>query len=305
MQKKTFTAMTAVGLAAAIAIPTMAFGNARRNVGNLAGLRAAETPLVARLLGANEVPVAPATTAGDPDGVGAAAVTFDVVSVPPQVCWDLSYSGIAAPDAAHIHRGVTGVNGPVVVPLFPTLGATSGTGCATVDAVLGAEIVATPANFYVNVHNPLPDFPGGALRGQLAAGSPPAGEAHFLAVPLRAYDSRLNAGAKILPGETRTISLATGFTLAVPPVNSVAVPPGATAAIITLTVAETVGGGFLTIYSAAVSQPATSNINWKAPDQDIAAGTQVAVDAAGSVKVTDGIGGGATHFLIDVVGYLY
>ena len=35
MQKKSWAAVTAVGLAAAIAIPTIAFGNARSNVGPL------------------------------------------------------------------------------------------------------------------------------------------------------------------------------------------------------------------------------------------------------------------------------
>ena len=86
-------------------------------------------------------------------------------------------------------------------------------------------------------------------------------------------------------------------------------PPGATAAIVTLTVTETgtgVGGagGFLTMYSAALaSPPATSSINWSGADQNIAVTTQVAVDASGSVKVT--AGANATHFVVDVVGYLF
>ena len=159
-------------------------------------------------------------------------------------------------------------------------------------------------NYYVNVHTS--DFPGGAIRGQLSSGPAPAGSVHLLPTPLRAYDSRDAAGPKIQPGETRTISLTTGHTLAAPTVNVLAVPPGATAAIITLTIADTnAPGGFLTIYSAASPQPATSSINWKAADQDVAVGTQVAVDATGSVKVTDGAGTAPTHFIIDVVGYMY
>ncbi len=134
----------------------------------------------------------------------------------------------------------------------------------------------------------------------------PPVEAHLLPTPLRAYDSRDAAGPKIQPGETRTISLTTGHTLTAPTVKVLAVPPGATAAIITLTIADTnLPGGFLTIYSAASPQPATSSINWKAAGQDVAVGTQVAVDATGSVKVTDGVGTAATHFIIDVVGYMY
>ena len=66
MQKKSWAAFTAVGLAAAIAIPTIAFGNARNNVGNFNFFQAAQTPYVAQLTGANEIaasatPTAPAS----------------------------------------------------------------------------------------------------------------------------------------------------------------------------------------------------------------------------------------------------
>jgi hypothetical protein len=290
-------------MAAAIAVPTIAFGNARNNVGNEAAVRAAQTPLVALMSGAQEVP-----GPGDTDGAGAAAVTFDLAAVAPNVCWDFTYSGIVQPTAAHIHTGAVGVGGGIIITFTPaSLAATSATGCKdlTGPEILAApDIVANPANYYVNIHNA--DFANGAIRGQLSSGPKSAGETHLLPTPLRAYDSRDAAGPKIQPGETRTISLATGHTLAAPTVKVLALPPGATAAIITLTIAETnAPGGFLTIYSAASPQPATSSINWKAADQDIAVGTQVAVDATGSVRVTDGVGTAPTHFIIDVVGYLY
>jgi hypothetical protein len=305
MENKRLFAFTAVGLAAAIAVPTIAFGNARSNVGNLHSVQLAQTPLVAHLLGANEVPVA-----GDTDGVGAAAITFDLAAATPQVCWDFSFSGIATPILfAHIHPGVAGVANPPVVTFDPaTFGANSATGCSDLTAgeILAApDIVANPANYYVNIHNAA--FAGGAARGQLAAGPAPAGEAHLLPTPLRAYDSRDSAGAKILAGETRTVSLASGHTLG-STVQTIAVPPGATAAIVTLTITETAigvggNGGFLTMYNASIPQPATSSINWAGADQNIAVSTQVSVDSAGRVKVT--AGANATHFVIDVIGYLF
>ena len=102
---------------------------------------------------------------------------------------------------------------------------------------------------------------------------------------------------------TRTISLASGkdSTAAI----VVAVPPGATGAIVTLTVTDTVGnGGFLKLYSAALTAPpSASSINWFGAGQNLAVTTQVAVDAAGQVKVTDGAN--RTNFLIDVIGYLF
>ena len=131
MHKTTLAAMTAVGLAAAIAIPTIAFGNARSNQGSLSFLRSANTPYVAQLSGANETPI------GDTDGVGGAAVTFDIIvgtTTTAEVCWDLSYSGLTGtPTSAHIHRGAAGVNGSIVISFLPftDLGPNSASGMAT------------------------------------------------------------------------------------------------------------------------------------------------------------------------------
>lgn len=306
--EKRFLALTAVGLAAAIAVPTIAFGNARSDP----AAKAANTPFVALLSGAAEVlNTTPGAETRDPDGAGSAAVTFDLAAATPNVCWDLTYSNLTGiPAAAHIHGpAAAGANAGVVIGFTPftTLTANGASACRPLtapEAIVAADIVVNPANYYVNIHTS--DFPGGAIRGQLSAGAAPAGNVHLLPTPLRAYDSRDNGGAKIQPGATRTISLMSGHTLAAPSVQVVAVPAGATAAIITLTIADTdAPGGFLTIYSAASAQPATSSINWKAAGQDVAVGTQVAVDASGSVKVTDGVGTAPTHFIIDVVGYLY
>lgn len=297
MQKKSLVAVTAIGLAAAIAIPTIAFGNARNNIGNQHFFQAAQTPLVARLLGANESPL------GDTDGVGLASVTLDIVDPVKtdgaEVCWDLSYSGLTGtPINGHIHTGAAGVNGVIIVP-FANFGPSSATGCSAVAPQVVQQIIDNPSAFYVNVHTN--DFVGGAIRGQLSKAEPPAGEAHLLPTPLRAYDSRDNAGPKIAANQTRTVSLALGKDGL--GASAIAVPAGATAAIVTLTVTETVGGGYLKMYSAASTEPATSSINWFANNQTFAVSTQVAVDAAGQVKVTSGPG--ATQFVIDVVGYLF
>ena len=80
MQKRNLFALTAVGLAAAIAVPTIAFGNARTT--NKVD-QTPQTPLVSRMLGANEVPNnTPGSQTDDPDGFGSASVTFDLNSVP-------------------------------------------------------------------------------------------------------------------------------------------------------------------------------------------------------------------------------
>ena len=124
--------------------------------------------LAARLSGANEVPPA------DPDGRGLALVETGRT----RVCFAVAWTRIAPPIFAHIHAGPVGVNGPVVVLFFdvPELaGAPNAALPDTISAVAGCvggkdpallrDIRRQPSDFYVNVHTP--EFPGGAIRGQL------------------------------------------------------------------------------------------------------------------------------------------
>jgi hypothetical protein len=71
--------------------------------------------------------------------------------------------------AGHIHVGAAGINGPVVVTLFS--GSTDRklivqAARLEIDPKLGEAICADPAAYYINYHTT--DFPGGAVRGQLA-----------------------------------------------------------------------------------------------------------------------------------------
>lgn len=296
MNRRTTTIGAFAAVASVIAIPSIAMGNARRDTGSLSAMQAAENPYIAQLSGDAEVPAG----SGDPDGSGGATVSIAVLGdAEAEACWDLSYSDIADPSAAHIHEAAAGSNGSVVVDLG-TPGATSHSGCTDIDVDLANRIVAGPAGFYVNVHNS--DFPDGAIRGQLADGPDAAGSAHFLPTSLRAYDSRNDtASDKLESGETRMVNLSEG-------VDgddnvAIAVPPGATAAIVTLTATETDGPGFLSIYSADSAEPLTSNLNYTTAGLSVAVTTQVAVDSSGSINVLAGAAG--THFIVDVIGFYY
>jgi hypothetical protein len=124
-----------------------------------------------------------------------------------------------------------------------------------------------------------------------------AGQLNLLPAPRRAYDSRPGAtpgggDGPLLAGGSRPINLTIGT----------GVPPGVSAALISLTVTRTAGSGFLGVFSNAVGYPGHSNINWTAAGQDVAVTTVTAVDATGTCRVQNGPNG-TTDLIFDVIGY--
>lgn len=121
--------------------------------------------LVAQLSGADEVP--PVATAAH------GTAHFHVSSDGTTVSYKVVVNKPSAPVvAAHIHRAPVGVNGPVVVPLFPAPNVKvnnnttvfSGTFPMAVWPTLVADAAA--GLLYVNVHTPA--VPSGEIRGQLS-----------------------------------------------------------------------------------------------------------------------------------------
>ena len=127
----------------------------------LAGVvAAAETTLTAQLAGSAET---------DEDGTGTATVVLDPDAG--TACWEMTAEGIDPITVSHIHEGAEGVDGGVVVDL--ALDGFEGTseGCnEAAEAEVLQAIIDDPAGYYVNLHNEA--FPGGAIRGQLAASTP-------------------------------------------------------------------------------------------------------------------------------------
>ena len=143
--------------------PRIAIGLAAALVGALAvtgPVAAAETTLTATLSGGMGT---------DTDGSGSATVVLDPDAG--TACWKMAVMSIAPVTVSHIHEGAEGVSGGVVVDLDLDGFETTSEGCTTgVAAATLQAIIANPAGYYVNVHNA--DFPGGAIRGQLSAGTP-------------------------------------------------------------------------------------------------------------------------------------
>ena len=132
------------------------------------------TKFTAKLSGDNEV------GGGDPDGSGTAAVKMRGT----EICYDIKWTGIDA-TMSHIHKAPAGTNGDVLVPFFANespLDASSKSGCVEAKASVVKNITANPSNYYVNVHSP--EFPKGAIRGQLALASGNGDQLAFTGGPM-------------------------------------------------------------------------------------------------------------------------
>jgi hypothetical protein len=111
---------------------------------------------------------AEAPTAGE--GVGTGTATIRLRRGQGQLCYSMQVRNITLPAAAaHIHRGGTGEAGPVIIPLLAPNASGVAAGCTSVSRTLVAQILGNRQAYYVNVHTT--DFPGGAVRGQLAGTS--------------------------------------------------------------------------------------------------------------------------------------
>jgi hypothetical protein len=138
-----------------------------------------------------------------------------------------------------------------------------------------------------------------STRPTLLARPGTAGALTLLLEPIRVYDSRPGAepdlpnDGRITTGQVRTIGLldsgAEGFAENIDGV------------MMNLTVTDTLGYGFLTVFSAGIAvTPNVSSINWFENGMTVANHVVSAVDLA-LLKVACG-GGGSTHFIIDVIG---
>ncbi|MEA5464808.1 CHRD domain-containing protein [Leptothoe sp. PORK10 BA2] len=118
---------------------------------------------------------------GDGEGMGEAYV-FGIDGDATTLCYAIEVSGIQLVPvgegmAAHIHEGAMDENGPVVAVLAGPEDGDAGD-CLTEgeegkfptgETGIVQRILENPEDFYVNVHNP--EFPNGAIRGQLSGPS--------------------------------------------------------------------------------------------------------------------------------------
>jgi hypothetical protein len=84
-----------------------------------------------------------------------------------KACWAISVQkGAGKLLSAHVHRGVPGKNGPVVLPLGDVW---KRNGCVFAPSKTIAAVAASPKAYYVDVHTT--KFVDGLVRGQLRTGA--------------------------------------------------------------------------------------------------------------------------------------
>lgn len=132
-----------------------------------------------------------------------------------------------------------------------------------------------------------------------------AGE-FFIINPQRVYDSR-QAGYEVRgllePNQSRVISVADGRDGGGLVTTPDAVPEGATAVLINLTVDAPTGGNFLQVTDGDTTSTETSVLNWSPGTVQLANSITVPVNAAREIRVYCGNQSGSTHVLVDVFGY--
>jgi len=135
--------------------------------GQLAFVSGGPVTYAAELRGANEVPPTGSSA------FGGAFITFDPINN--NLTWEVNTSGIVSPTLSHIHKGIAGQNGNVLInfatgPSQIPNGRTNGTiavGSLDPSDLTALASASTASGYYVNVHSSA--FGGGEIRGQLAA----------------------------------------------------------------------------------------------------------------------------------------
>jgi glucose/arabinose dehydrogenase len=123
----------------------------------------------------------------------------------------------------------------------------------------------------------------------LARFTPVSGNDYFAIIPCRLLDTR---GGTPLSDGTRTFVLT----------GQCGIPITAAALAINVTVINPATNGFLTLYPAGITRPATSTVNFRV-GRTRANNAIAALDGNGQLTIFASLNGTSTHVAIDVVGY--
>lgn len=133
-----------------------------------------------------------------------------------------------------------------------------------------------------------------------AAAASSAGTLVVLSQPVRVFDSR--EASSVLGGDKFTVGDAVAVT-----VSAAYDPELASAVFANVTVTDTEGAGFLTVWagdaSGLVDPPGTSNVNWGAAGLTLANLALTQIGQENSIEIRCG-GAGSAHVIVDIQGYV-
>ena len=137
-----------------------------------------------------------------------------------------------------------------------------------------------------------------------AAGIPEAISGGFVYVPINPYrtmDTRIVGGDPLAGGNAEYFTVLTDMD------DVQRIPVEAVAVTYNLTVAQTVGSGYIAIYPADIDWPGTSAINWSTSGVAIANGGTIALgdfqETVGAVEILLNPPGSSAHYILDITGY--
>ncbi|MDA8381055.1 MAG: hypothetical protein M0020_09560 [Actinomycetota bacterium] len=185
---------------------------------------------------------------------------------------------------------------PASVPRPETSNLNFGAGEVVENSVLMP--VDSSGNVAIYVANGTPEITVDVSGYFTSLGSSGAEGAEFapLANPERVCDTRTAeavnpcTGKAIGPGQTLTVAVA----------RIGDVPADATAAVLNITAVGSTSGGFVNVFPAGQSLPATSDVN-VAPGEAVAGMSIATVGTNGSVSIHNS--GGSTNVVVDIVGW--
>lgn len=136
------------------------------------------------------------------------------------------------------------------------------------------------------------------------AGPASAGAFHAID-PVRVYDSRaaLPTQGRLERNTSRVVSVKDARNAGGVVTTADVVPAGATAVAFNITVTGMSAANYLSVVPGNATEFAVSTINWNGENADVANASVVKVHTDRTVKVFAGDQAGATHFIIDVLGY--
>jgi hypothetical protein len=184
---------------------------------------------------------------------------------------------------------------------FPTLQLAPSTGTATPTGGTAGNKKPFPGSFIVLSDGSLHYAPA---AGQWQKLSSPAGfqqgNSCMLSSPIRVLDTRPGMSAAIHPGAPIAGGTSYGLQVTGESVGGVEVPAGAVGVIGNVTVVNTTGAGFLTLYPAGSPRPNASSINFTA-GQVIANGVIIRLGSTGAMDI---FASTTTDVIFDATGFI-